>query len=275
MTICSAKKALVSLFLSTVMFGCHTGRASQTQANVSFDREELLGQLEFLEERLEAEQARAHELEVQLALIQTQRAVSSSGGEGASDVQGVVGEVSLGQQGIEQSNAETREGPVLTNASNASNAESSNAEQREADDEGPRPMLRLYGTGTGESYTALPVSSVPTAVPLSAHPVSPLSVAPRRPGHPTGSPEGLNQDGRLFQEGLLRVRQGEIGEAARIFASIQTGSYADDASFWLAELKWVEGHKRAAKIAFERFLQMYPHSTKRALALKRLEECQR
>lgn len=147
----------------------------------------------------------------------------------------------------------------------------------EARREGPRPVLRLYGSETGTGAPSRRVAAPlpgpdPSAVKetLPVVPLPPRKVARRAATRPKPAVAPM----REYESALSMYRSGKYAAAADAFrgfvARYTRHAYADNALYWLGECAYdVKDYRLALKI-FRRVVEEYPAGNKAPDALLKM-----
>lgn len=168
----------------------------------------------------------------------------------------------------------------------------------EGDDDGSRPVLRLYGPPVverpalaAEGVTALAGPAAPAIVAapppgtlgrlvvtddaVPAIPASPVVVAPRSTD--AASAGAADPAVRDYQDALRRVAERDLDGALRAFASFLAAhpshAYADNALYWRAEVFYARHEWSLAVTELESLLGRFPSGSKVPDALLRLGMC--
>lgn len=154
--------------------------------------------------------------------------------------------------------------------------------------DGPRPVLRLYGTRrVGGSRDPGPVPQVPEGLP-DRLPVAPMPGTPVASAvTPTGAAgaetrsqgEHVDEVGVAYREGLDLIRQQRFAEAEARFAGIVSRHprhrRVSDASYWRAEALYALRRYEEALRAFARVLKDHAGSPRAGEAMFKMGLCEK
>ncbi|MBX3272584.1 MAG: tol-pal system protein YbgF [Sandaracinaceae bacterium] len=189
----------------------------------------------------------------------------------------------------------------------AAAASASAAETEEARDEGPRPVLRLYGSApvaldaarpaaNARGVTALPGPEAPAwveAPPLAAarlpvfgtaeDPTAGVPAIPRAPvdvleaAPPAAPTPAADAASRAYRVALAAFTERRIPDAIRGFDDFvrehPSHPYADNAMYWRAEIDYSRGDFGGALARFSALIERYPRGNKVPDALLRIGLC--
>lgn len=129
----------------------------------------------------------------------------------------------------------------------------------DARDDGPRPVLRLYGSGGDLPIEQLGVTS-------GAVPDLPTSTSEPRGPSPATIFAGDQPAEQAYRVGLQLVRDQRFDDALRVFVEFAerhaTHVYADNALFWQGEILYLRNEYDRAVQAFERVQKLHPNGNK-------------
>jgi len=149
-------------------------------------------------------------------------------------------------------------------------------------EQGPRPVLRLYGTPSA-GQTSLPTATLaPGTPPFGVRPstqVAPLPssalLPPAAPDVPAAAPDDAAV--REYREALAMVRDRRLDAALpaleRFVAAHPNHPYADNALYWRGEVFFLRHQFPQALREYTRLLSTYPRGNKVADALLRTGLC--
>lgn len=279
------RRLLLPLILSTsAAAGCATAGGASSDGLAELRRAQASAaeqrtQVERLRARNRALTTRERRLEAELALaradarelrgeLEMRRQTHHIGGDSGSE-EGWV-EVD-GLAATAQADARSVSDPGATDDVDSEVAD------RAPEDEGPRPVLRLYGTPEEPA----PITTVTTAPTARVGRAATLAPVPPMPdvGRLAATPRAAPSDAALaeYRQALQLVRDRQFERALpaleRFVAAHPEHPYADNALYWRGEVFFLRRQYPQALAEYTRLLSGYPRGNKAADALLRSGLC--